>query len=84
MPEEKPRPGLARLHRDPMLARLQDLDRLRDLSEPYITDSRANVQENALPHMPRPSAPKPRRSLPGPAHLSTPPRSRSCSNSCSA
>jgi hypothetical protein len=35
-----------------MLARLQDLDRLRDLTEPYITDSRANVQENALPHMP--------------------------------
>lgn len=52
MPEEKPRPGLARLHRDQMLARLQDLDRLRDLTEPYITDSRANVQENALPHMP--------------------------------
>ena len=35
-----------------MLARLQDLDRLRDLTEPYITDSRANVQETALPHMP--------------------------------
>ena len=35
-----------------MLARLQDLDRLRDLTEPYITDSRANVQENALPRMP--------------------------------
>lgn len=52
MPEEKPRPGLARLHRDQMLARLQDLDRLRDLTEPYITDSRASVQENALPHMP--------------------------------
>ena len=52
MPEEKPRPGLARLHRDQMLARLQDLDRLRDLTEPYITDSRANVQANALPHMP--------------------------------
>ena len=52
MPEEKPRPGLARLHRDQMLARLQDLDRLRDLTEPYITDSRANIQENALPHMP--------------------------------
>ena len=52
MPEEKPRPGPARLHRDQMLARLQDLDRLRDLTEPYITDSRANVRENALPHMP--------------------------------
>jgi hypothetical protein len=52
MPEEKPRPGPARLHRDQMLARLQDLDRLRDLTEPYITDSRANVQETALPHMP--------------------------------
>lgn len=52
MPEQKPRPGLARLHRDQMLARLQDLDRLRDLTEPYITDSRANIQENALPHMP--------------------------------
>jgi hypothetical protein len=35
-----------------MLARLQDLDRLRDLTEPYITDSRADVRENALPHMP--------------------------------
>ena len=35
-----------------MLARLQDLDRLRDLTEPYITDSRANIQENTLPHMP--------------------------------
>jgi hypothetical protein len=52
MPEEKPRPGPARLHRDQMLARLQDLDRLRDLTEPYITDARANIQENALPHMP--------------------------------
>jgi len=52
MPEEKPRPRPARLHRDQMLARLQDLDRLRDLTEPYITDSRANIQENALPHMP--------------------------------
>ncbi len=52
MPEEKPKPGPARLHRDQMLARLQDLDRLRDLTEPYITDSRANVRENALPHMP--------------------------------
>ena len=52
MPEEKPRPGLARLHRDQMLARLQDLDRLRDLTEPYTTDSHANVRENALPHMP--------------------------------
>ena len=35
-----------------MLARLQDLDRLRDLTEPYATDSRADVRENALPHMP--------------------------------
>jgi len=35
-----------------MLTRLQDLDRLRDLTEPYITDSRANVRENALPQMP--------------------------------
>jgi hypothetical protein len=52
MPEEKPRPGPARLHRDQMLARLQDLDRLRDLTEPYTTDSRANLRENALPHMP--------------------------------
>ena len=52
MPEEKPRPGPGRLHRDQMLARLQDLDRLRDLTEPYITDPRANIQENALPHMP--------------------------------
>jgi hypothetical protein len=35
-----------------MLARLQDLDRLRDLTEPYLTDARANVQETALPRMP--------------------------------
>jgi len=35
-----------------MLARLQDLDRLRDLTEPYITDSRADIRANALPHMP--------------------------------
>ena len=52
MPEEKPGPGPARLHRDQMLARLQDLDRLRDLTEPYITDSRASIQDNALPRMP--------------------------------
>ena len=52
MSDEKPGPGPGRLHRDQMLARLQDLDRLRDLTEPYITDSRANVQETALPHMP--------------------------------
>ena len=35
-----------------MLARLQDLDRLRDLTEPYATDSRADVREDALPRMP--------------------------------
>ena len=35
-----------------MLARLQDLDRLRDLTEPYITDARASIQDNALPRMP--------------------------------
>ena len=52
MPEQKPGPGAARLHRDQMLARLQDLDRLRDLTEPYITDSRASIQDNALPRMP--------------------------------
>ena len=52
MMEERPRLGPARLHRDQMLARLQDLDRLRDLTEPYTTDSRANVREYALPHMP--------------------------------
>ena len=52
MPEQKPGPGPARLHRDQILARLQDLDRLRDLTEPYITDARANIQENALPRMP--------------------------------
>jgi hypothetical protein len=52
MSEEKPRPGPGRLHRDQMLARLQDLDRLRDLTEPYITDSRADVRANALPGMP--------------------------------
>ena len=35
-----------------MLARLQDLDRLRDLTEPYVTDSRVDVRANALPGMP--------------------------------
>jgi hypothetical protein len=35
-----------------MLARLQDLDRLRDLTEPYVTDPRADVRANALPRMP--------------------------------
>src|SRR5713226_9187607 len=52
MPEKKPGPGPARLHRDQMLARLQDLDRLRDLTEPYLTDSRASIPEHALPRMP--------------------------------
>ena len=35
-----------------MLARLQDLDRLRDLTEPYVTDSPVDVRANALPGMP--------------------------------
>ena len=52
MADEKPRPGPGRLHRDQMLARLQDLDRLRDLTEPYVTDSRVDVRANALPGMP--------------------------------
>jgi len=46
MADEKPRPGPGRLHRDQMLARLQDLDRLRDLTEPYVTDSRVDVRAN--------------------------------------
>jgi len=41
-----------------MLARLQDLDRLRDLTEPYITDSRASIQDNALPRMPEAERPE--------------------------
>lgn len=52
MSEQKPRPGPGRRHRDQMLARLQDLDRLRDLTEPYLTDSRADVRASALPRMP--------------------------------
>ena len=52
MSDKNPRPGPGRLHRDQMLARLQDLDRLRDLTEPYVTDSRADVRANALPGMP--------------------------------
>jgi hypothetical protein len=84
MPEEKPRPGLGRLHRDQMLARLQDLDRLRDLTEPYITDSRANVQENALPHMPEAERAEAEEIIARTGALVAPPRSRSCSKSCSA
>jgi len=50
MPAEESRPGPGHLSRDQMLARLQDLDRLRDLTEPYITDSRASIQDNRCPY----------------------------------
>src|SRR5215467_12654514 len=52
MPEQEPRPVPARLHRDQVLARLHDLERLRVLRKAYITDSSADIRANALPHMP--------------------------------
>ena len=35
-----------------MIVRLQDLDRLRDLTEPYVTDASADFRADALPRMP--------------------------------
>jgi hypothetical protein len=35
-----------------MIARLRDLERLRELVEPYVTDSSADYREQALPRMP--------------------------------
>jgi hypothetical protein len=35
-----------------MTARLRDLERLRELVEPYVTDSSADYREQALPRMP--------------------------------
>jgi len=35
-----------------MIVRLEDLDRLRDLTEPYVTDSNADFRKDALPRMP--------------------------------
>ena len=53
MPGEEPTPDLpASPRRDPMIVRLQDLDRLRDLTEPYVTDSSADFRKDALPRMP--------------------------------
>ena len=53
MPGEEPTPDRpASPRRDQMIVRLQDLDRLRDLTEPYVTDSSADFREDALPHMP--------------------------------
>jgi hypothetical protein len=37
---------------DQMIVRLQDMDRLRDLTEPYVTDASADFREDALPRMP--------------------------------
>jgi len=46
-------PGLpGSLRRDQMIARLRDLERLRELVEPYVTDSSADYREQALPRMP--------------------------------
>ena len=67
-----------------MLARLQDLDRLRDLTEPYITDSRANVRENALPRMPEAERAEAEQIIAWTGALAAPPRSRSCNTNCSA
>ena len=38
--------------RDQMIVRLQDMDRLRDLTEPYVTNASADFREDALPRMP--------------------------------
>jgi hypothetical protein len=38
--------------RDQMIARLRDLERLRELTEPYVTDSGAGYREDALTRMP--------------------------------
>ena len=38
--------------RDQMIVRLQDLERLRELAEPYVTDSSADYREDALTRMP--------------------------------
>ena len=35
-----------------MIVRLQDLERLRELAEPYVTDSSADYREDALTRMP--------------------------------
>jgi hypothetical protein len=43
---------LADPRRDQMIVRLRDLDRLRELAEPYVTDSSADYREDALPRMP--------------------------------
>jgi hypothetical protein len=52
MPEE-PAPDLpASPHGEEMIARLRDLDRLRELTEPYVTDSGADYRYDALPRMP--------------------------------
>ena len=53
MPGEEPTPDLpASPRRDQMIVRLQDLDRLRDLTEPYVTDASADFRADALPRMP--------------------------------
>ncbi len=47
---EPVRPASPRL--DEMVARLRDLERLRELTEPYVTDSGAGYREDALTRMP--------------------------------
>jgi hypothetical protein len=44
-PPASPRP-------DQMIAHLRDLERLRELTEPYVTDSSVGYQEDALTRMP--------------------------------
>lgn len=52
-PGVAPEPGRpADPRRDQLLARLQDLERLRELTEPYVTDSGAGYREDALTRMP--------------------------------
>ena len=67
MPGEEPTPDRpASPRRDQMIVRLQDLDRLRDLTEPYVTDSSADFRKDALPRMPEAERASPRRLVSGP------------------
>jgi 23S rRNA A2030 N6-methylase RlmJ len=52
-PGVAPEPELpASPRRDQMIVRLRDLERLRELTEPYVTDSGAGYREDALTRMP--------------------------------
>lgn len=52
-PGVAPEPALpASPRRDQMIVHLRDLERLRELTEPYVTDSSASYREDALTRMP--------------------------------